>query len=528
MGNLKKVLFVISFVFVYACSKDEKPKENYLLSVSSNPINGGAVLPESKSYQEGQVVTLIATASAYFEFKNWEGAVTGTSNPVTLNMDSNKKVTAIFEKMDSDGDAVTDDVDVCPDTPIGEEVDASGCSDSQTDEDGDMVMDDVDICPNTPNGEGVDAQGCSLSQKDTDEDTVTDDIDVCPDTPSGEGIDAEGCSLSQKDTDSDTVTDDVDICPDTPNGEEVDAQGCSLSQKDTDVDGVMDNVDECPTVFGLLALNGCPDADGDGVSDNNDICADTPNGADVDTQGCALAQKDTDGDGLMDDVDACPNTPSGETIDSNGCSTESVSDIDGNRYNIVTIGNQIWMAENLKTTKYRNGDDIPNITDDTEWSNLSTGAYSDYNNDASYVSTYGSRFYNWFAMSDSRNICPLNWHVPSQTEYNELRDYLGGWGYQGGNAGGNLKESGLEHWLSPNTGADNSTGFTALPSGTRQSVNGLSVRIGNILNLWSSTPWPGVEDWVGTFVGLSSDSIELTGPNNSDKKSGFCIRCIKN
>ena len=97
-----------------------------------------------------------------------------------------------------------------------------------TDDDGDGVSDDVDICPDTPNGETVDAYGCSDSQLDTDEDGVTDDIDQCPDTPNGETVDAYGCSDSQVDTDEDGVTDDIDQCPDTPNGETVDANGCPL------------------------------------------------------------------------------------------------------------------------------------------------------------------------------------------------------------------------------------------------------------------------------------------------------------
>lgn len=131
---------------------------------------------------------------------------------------------------DADGDAVEDDVDECPNTPEGEPVYATGCSDSETDDDADGVMNDVDLCPMTPIGQAVDANGCSASQKDDDNDGVTNDADLCPSTPSGESVDAQGCSESQKDDDGDGVANDIDICPNTPTGEAVDSVGCSTSQ----------------------------------------------------------------------------------------------------------------------------------------------------------------------------------------------------------------------------------------------------------------------------------------------------------
>ena len=159
----------------------------------------------------------------------------------------------------------------------------------------------------------------------------------------------------------------------------------------------------------------------------------------------------------------------------------TVTDIDGNIYNSVTIGNQVWMAENLKTTKYQNGEAIPNVTDDTEWSNLVTGAYSDYNNDPSNSDTYG-RLYNWYAVDDSRNICPSGWHVPNYSEWTTLENYLGGYLV----AGGKLKETGTTHWSSPNTGATNETGFTALPAGGRGSNPGDFIYLGERAVWWTS------------------------------------------
>lgn len=140
----------------------------------------------------------------------------------------------------------------------------------------------------------------------------------------------------------------------------------------------------------------------------------------------------------------------------------TVSDIDGNVYNTIQIGSQTWTVENLKTTRYRNGVTIPNVTDNTAWAALSTGAYCNYNIDAANATTYG-RLYNWFAATDANNIAPGGWHVPSYNEWQTLINNLGGENV----AGGTAKEAGLAHWQSPNTGATNSSGFTALPGGAR-------------------------------------------------------------
>ncbi len=133
---------------------------------------------------------------------------------------------------DNDLDGILDDVDQCNDTPQGEPVYQSGCSDSELDDDMDNVNNDQDICPNTPSGELVDSNGCALSQKDTDQDGVNNANDDCPNTPNGAVVDLDGCSNSQKDSDNDGIFNDVDQCPNTPQGESVDEFGCSDSQKE--------------------------------------------------------------------------------------------------------------------------------------------------------------------------------------------------------------------------------------------------------------------------------------------------------
>ena len=199
--------------------------------------------------------------------------------------------------------------------------------------------------------------------------------------------------------------------------------------------------------------------------------------------------------------------------------TNTVTDIDGNVYHTVTIGTQVWMIENLKTTKYRNGDNIPNVTNDTLWHNLTTGAYCNYNNNAINSATYG-RLYNWYAVNDSRNIAPEGWHIPSDAEWTVLSTYLGGDSI----AGGKLKEAGTTHWFSPNTGATNSSGFTALPCGCRDFYDGAYAYIGSNSYWWSSTTKTSNSS---TYL-MIQYQWKILIHNNFSKNYGFSVRCIKN
>lgn len=143
-------------------------------------------------------------------------------------------------------------------------------------------------------------------------------------------------------------------------------------------------------------------------------------------------------------------------------SNEKVIDIDGNIYQAVKIGKQLWLAENLKVIHYRNGDPIQHIIDDIQWHNGGFGAYCNYGNDQTNATIYGC-LYNWYAVNDKRNICPSGWHIPTEAEWTVLVNYLGGDSI----AGGKMKEAGTIHWESPNTGAINISGFSALPGGGR-------------------------------------------------------------
>jgi len=198
-------------------------------------------------------------------------------------------------------------------------------------------------------------------------------------------------------------------------------------------------------------------------------------------------------------------------------SSETVTDIDGNVYNTVTIGTQVWMTENLKTSKYSNGDPIPNVIDTTEWIKLKTGAYCNIHNKEEMKNTYGC-LYNWYAVNDKRNIAPEGWHVPTEAEWKTLIEYLGGEGV----AGGKVKESGTDHWLSPNVNATNQTGLTLLPGGNRN-PQGLFNIIGRIGFWWSSTEYSKENAWRFEAMAIHG---RLIG-KNSEKLQGFAVRCVK-
>ncbi|MFA4907305.1 MAG: FISUMP domain-containing protein [archaeon] len=196
----------------------------------------------------------------------------------------------------------------------------------------------------------------------------------------------------------------------------------------------------------------------------------------------------------------------------------SVIDIDGNVYRTVKIGNQMWMAENLRVSHYRNGDVIPNITDNMAWNNLSTGALCDYNNDVNNVVTYG-RLYNWYAVNDSRNIAPTGWHVPTDAEWQTLVNYLGGESVAV--AGGKMKEVGTTHWQTPNTGATNESGFSALPGGHRDG-SGAYLGIGYGGYWWSATENNSSDAWSWS-LGYGYSGIYR---GDYDKRYGFSVRCV--
>ncbi len=205
-----------------------------------------------------------------------------------------------------------------------------------------------------------------------------------------------------------------------------------------------------------------------------------------------------------------------------------ITDIDGNSYNTVEIGTQTWMSENLKTTKYSNGEAIPNVTNNTSWAGLTSGAYCWYNNDASaYKNSFGA-LYNFYAVTDSRNICPTGWHVPSDAEWTTLTDYLTNNGYGYEDSGSDIAKSmaAKSGWATDatagNVGNDqasnNSSGFSALPSGHRQFTGNAFAGAGVYVDWWSST--------ANYYRSMHTAGNSVTR-NAYPERSGFAVRCLK-
>ncbi len=201
------------------------------------------------------------------------------------------------------------------------------------------------------------------------------------------------------------------------------------------------------------------------------------------------------------------------------CSTMfgAVADVDGNIYETVLIGDQWWMAENLKTAHFTDGSEIPNVTTNLAWNQLTTPAWCNYNNSVTNDSIYG-KLYNWFTTVDSRNVCPTGWHVPTDAEWIILRDYLGAIG-QG------VKMKTVNGWGLSNSLATNESGFSALPGGIFSNIDANFINAGYFGNFWSSTEYFLLTDnaWLRSMNYLNGNVTRV----DYNKRNGISIRCIK-
>jgi uncharacterized protein (TIGR02145 family) len=175
------------------------------------------------------------------------------------------------------------------------------------------------------------------------------------------------------------------------------------------------------------------------------------------------------------------------------------------------------MSKNLDVAFYRNGDPIPQVTDPTAWAGLTTGAWCYNNNDPIQGAKYG-KLYNWYAVNDPRGLAPEGWHIPSDAEWTTLATTLGGASV----AGGKMKEAGTVNWLSPNTGADNSSGWTGLPGGLRLYIGGFQ-SAGGSGYWWSATGANATVAWE-RYLGFSSAGISRS---TTEKQTGVSVRCLR-
>lgn len=194
-----------------------------------------------------------------------------------------------------------------------------------------------------------------------------------------------------------------------------------------------------------------------------------------------------------------------------------MADIEGNTYNTVIIGEQEWMAENLRTRAYANGDPITNGQESSVWFALTTGGYTIYNDDPALEEVYGL-LYNWAATQDERNVCPTGWHVPTDPEWTVLTDNLGGEGV----AGEKLKATGTEFWQEPNFAANNESGFSALPGGWRLGFGPFNFN-GQNSYFWTETTLTASNKW---YRRMSYDT-GIVSRDFSDPKLGMSIRCVR-
>ena len=197
--------------------------------------------------------------------------------------------------------------------------------------------------------------------------------------------------------------------------------------------------------------------------------------------------------------------------------SSEIRDIDSNLYHSVKIGKQEWLVENLRVTRYQNGNPIPDVQDGVKWRQMKTGAFCNYDNEPVFAITFG-RLYNWYAVDDPRKICPKGWHVPSDEEWFDLTSSLGGEGV----AGGKMKEAGTNHWSFPNEGATNESGFKSLPGGYRGNKGRFQI-LDDYTFYWTTTSFDAASAW-SRFLQNNDDGVNRI---ENFKTFGFSVRCVK-
>jgi uncharacterized protein (TIGR02145 family) len=212
-----------------------------------------------------------------------------------------------------------------------------------------------------------------------------------------------------------------------------------------------------------------------------------------------------------------PDLGAYETFEKTRAVAQTVKDIDGNVYKTVTIGKQVWMTENLKTTKLNDGTPLPQVQDNAAWKALTTPAYCWFKNDAPANKNMFGALYIWYTVNTGK-LCPSGWHVPSDADFTALSIFLGG----DGAAGAKLKEKGTNKWVSPNAGATNESGFTALPCGGR-GFDGIFGNSGGYGSWWTSTEFDATDAWARYLE--CSDPLVHRG--NGNKHFGFTVRCLQ-
>jgi uncharacterized protein (TIGR02145 family) len=213
------------------------------------------------------------------------------------------------------------------------------------------------------------------------------------------------------------------------------------------------------------------------------------------------------------------HTCNADSVHNSNLNYGSITDQEGNVYKTIIIGNKEWMAENLNSSLYSNGEPIQHVTLNAQWDTNTTGAWCYYNNDSQYACPFG-KLYNWYAVANPLNICPLNWHVPSDLEWTDLSDYLGGVTV----AGAKMKSEGTQFWLAPNSLATNENGFAGLPGGSRNQFSFGPFSFAGIFGFWWTSSVPILPD--SPYRSLEYNDGKLY-ESTANKNNGFSVRCVR-
>jgi len=344
---------------------------------------------------------------------------------------------------------------------------------------------------------------CGGNIFDADDDGICDDVDECPNDASN-------------DEDSDGICDDIDECV----GEYDECGECNGDGVDEDGDGSCDDIDDC-----IGEYDACEICNGNNFTCTD--CAGVVNGYN-ELDNCGVCDSNMYNDCEQD----CLGNWGGDLVyDACGvCGGENnncVLDIDGNGYTTVILGDQEWLAENLKVTRYNNGDKIPTDISDLQWGDINYGAYGVYNDDLANTDIWGN-LYNWYVVDDSRGVCPEGWHVPTDEEFMQLEIFLGmsyeeasEYGYRGTNEGSKL--AGFEELWSYgdilNDWGFNTSNFDAKPAGARDGINGMWTASGYFAEFWTST--------AVIYRDLNNNSTKVYRSGRL-ATCGHQIRCVKN
>lgn len=493
------------------------PNTTYALNITAN--NGTVTKNPNKAvYNSGEVVTLTAVPGSGYSFSSWSGSITGSTNPISVTMSGNKNITANF-KNSNDNEFTTCWNIISPqradsDVSLNPTISIDFCGENikpGTKTDRFLTISDQSL----ERIEGVNFFVYKITESMINGSTLSVNIEGLKDNTTY-SINIAAGAITDLAGNEFAGFADANMWIFTTGDFSVPV----VTVDPITVNNVDDNVAITSNEIGVVYLA------------KNDIPSNIVALLTAVSQGKAVAANV-----LLPDIPTYvsteglePGTYKAYGIDNSGKigvasnlviiidkNVNTVSDIDGNEYTTITIGAQVWMGQNLKATHYNDGKLIPLVTDNTTWANLTSPAYCWYINDISYKDPYGA-LYNWYAVNTEK-LCPTGWHVPTNDEWIELSDYLGGSIV----SGGKLKETGTIHWDSPNEGATNETGFTALACGERNDDGAFS----SISYFNYSAQW-----WQSTNYGDSPNYYALSSANSQFwghswyAKLGLSVRCI--